>query len=50
MSIVASLGGPMTAAVPARRTPFRDLARSRLSGAILIAVLLLLWEVSAARG
>jgi len=50
MSIVASLSGPMTATVPARRTPFRDLAKSRLSGAILIAVLLLLWEVSAARG
>lgn len=51
MSIAASLpAGEMTATLPARGTPFRDLGRTRLSGVVLIAVLLLLWEVSAARG
>ena len=34
----------------ARRKLFGELARTRLSGAILIALLLLLWEASAARG
>ena len=51
MSIAASLmPGELTAKAPLRRKLFRQLARTRLSGAILIALLLLLWEVSAARG
>jgi ABC-type nitrate/sulfonate/bicarbonate transport system permease component len=51
MSIAASLtsAGP-TAKAPVRRRLFGELARTRLSGAVLIALLLLLWEVSAARG
>jgi len=51
MSIAASLtsAGP-TAKAPVRRRPFGELARTRLSGAILITLLLLLWEVSVARG
>jgi ABC-type nitrate/sulfonate/bicarbonate transport system permease component len=51
MSIAASLTpGELTAKAPVRRKLFGELARTRLSGAILIALLLLLWEVSAARG
>ena len=51
MSIAASLmPGELTAKAPLRRKLFRQLARTRQSGAILIALLLLLWEVSAARG
>ena len=50
MSITASLTGELTAKSPARRRPFGDLGRTRLNGAILIVLLLLLWEVSAARG
>jgi len=50
MSIAAWLTGELTAKAPARRRPFRNLVRTRLSGAILIVLLLLLWEVSAARG
>ena len=50
MSIAASLTGELTAQPAARRRPLRALARTRLSGAILIVLLLLLWEVSAARG
>jgi ABC-type nitrate/sulfonate/bicarbonate transport system permease component len=51
MSMTATLTtGERTATAPARRRPFRALARSRLSGAILVAALLVLWEVSAARG
>jgi len=51
MSIAASLiPGELTAKAPLRRKLFGELARTRLSGAILIALLLLLWEVSAARG
>jgi ABC-type nitrate/sulfonate/bicarbonate transport system permease component len=51
MSIAASLApGELTAKAPVRRRLFGDLARTRLSGLILIALLLLLWEVSAARG
>lgn len=51
MSIAASLmPGELAAKVPVRRKLFGELARTRLSGAILIALLLLLWEVSAARG
>jgi ABC-type nitrate/sulfonate/bicarbonate transport system permease component len=42
--------GELTAKAPLRRRLFGELARTRLSGAILIALLLLLWEVSAARG
>jgi ABC-type nitrate/sulfonate/bicarbonate transport system permease component len=42
--------GELTANAPLRRRLFGELARTRLSGAILIALLLLLWEVSAARG
>src|SRR5882672_7295275 len=51
MSIAASLtsAGP-TAKAPVRRRLFGELARTRLSGAILITLLLLLWEVSVARG
>ena len=44
MSIVASLApGELTAKAPVRRRLFGELARTRLSGAILIALLLLLW-------
>lgn len=50
MSIAMSLTGEHAAKAPARRRPFRALARTRLSGVILIVLLLLLWEVSAARG
>jgi ABC-type nitrate/sulfonate/bicarbonate transport system permease component len=50
MSIVATLVPELAATAPARRMPFGAVAKSRLSGAILIALLLLLWEVSAARG
>ncbi|CAN5269148.1 ABC transporter permease [soil metagenome] len=51
MTMTASLtSGELTARSTARRKRVADLARSRLSGVILIAVLLLLWEVSAARG
>jgi ABC-type nitrate/sulfonate/bicarbonate transport system permease component len=51
MSIAASVApGELTAKAPPRHRLFGDLARTRLSGVILIAVLLLLWEVSAARG
>ena len=50
MSITASLTGELTAKSPTRRRPFGDLGRTRLNGAILIVLLLLLWEVSAARG
>jgi ABC-type nitrate/sulfonate/bicarbonate transport system permease component len=51
MIIAASLmPGELAAKVPVRRKLFGELARTRLSGAILIALLLLLWEVSAARG
>jgi len=51
MSIAASLmPGELAAKSPVRRKLFGELARTRLSGAILIALLLLLWEVSAARG
>jgi ABC-type nitrate/sulfonate/bicarbonate transport system permease component len=51
MSMAAQLTpGELTAKAPLRRRLFGELARTRLSGAILIALLLLLWEVSAARG
>jgi NitT/TauT family transport system permease protein len=51
MSLVAQLmPGELTAKTPVRRRLFGELSRTRLSGAILIALLLLLWEVSAARG
>lgn len=50
MSIASSLTAELKVQAPVRRKPFRDLARTRLSGAVLIVVLLLLWEVSAARG
>jgi len=51
MNIAASLTpGELTTEAPLRRKLFGQLARTRLSGAILIALLLLLWEVSAARG
>jgi ABC-type nitrate/sulfonate/bicarbonate transport system permease component len=51
MTIAASLTpGELTAKAPVRRKLFGELARTRLSGTILIALLLLLWEVSAARG
>ncbi|CAN5199419.1 ABC transporter permease [soil metagenome] len=51
MTMTASLTtGELTARSTARRKRFGELARSRLSGAILIALLLLLWELSAARG
>ncbi len=50
MSVTTSLTGEPTAKALARRASFRDLARTRLSGVILIVLLLLLWEVSAARG
>jgi len=51
MSIAASLAPcELTAKAPARRALLGKLGRTRLSGVILIALLLLLWEVSAARG
>jgi ABC-type nitrate/sulfonate/bicarbonate transport system permease component len=51
MTIAASLTpGELTAKAPVRRKLFGELGRTRLSGAILIALLLLLWEMSAARG
>jgi ABC-type nitrate/sulfonate/bicarbonate transport system permease component len=51
MTIAASLTpGELTAKAAVRRKLFGELGRTRLSGAILIALLLLLWEMSAARG
>ncbi len=51
MSIATSLTpGELTAKAPVRRRLLGELARTRLSGVILITLLLLLWEVSAARG
>ena len=50
MSIASSLTAELKVQAPARCTPFRDLARTRLSGTVLIVLLLVLWEVSAARG
>jgi ABC-type nitrate/sulfonate/bicarbonate transport system permease component len=51
MSIAASFTtGELPAKAPPRRKLLGELGRTRLSGVILIAMLLLLWEVSAARG
>jgi ABC-type nitrate/sulfonate/bicarbonate transport system permease component len=51
MSFAASLtSAEPTAKAPVRRRLFGELARTRLSGVILIVMLLVLWEVSAARG